>query len=248
MNMLELAKVTKNFGGLRAIEDVEFSIRKGEIVGLIGPNGSGKTTLFNLITGVYGLSSGTIAFEGKRIEGVKPFRICHMGIGRTFQITRPFPMMTVRENVAIGAIFGKAVWGASPRKAFSLADEALERVGLSEHRDHLVTEITLADKKKVELAKAIATRPRLLLLDEVLGGLNLTEVGQVMEVIRSFHRSGLTIVLVEHVMKAIVELAERTIVLNFGTLVADGPTAEVMNDPHVIDIYLGKDILGASSL
>jgi branched-chain amino acid transport system ATP-binding protein len=246
--MLILEKVTKNFGGLSAVLDVSFSVQEGEMVGLIGPNGSGKTTLFNLVTGIYRLSRGTISFGGHRIDGRKPFQICHLGIGRTFQITRPFPMMTVRDNVAIGAIFGKAVYGLSPREALAVADQAIDQVGLSELRNHLIGEITLADKKKVELAKAIATRPTLLLLDEVMGGLNLTEVGQMMDVVRSLHGTGLTIILVEHVMKAIVGLAVRTIVLNFGNLVADGPTEQVMKNPKVIDIYLGKDILGAADL
>jgi branched-chain amino acid transport system ATP-binding protein len=239
--MLELENVTKYFGGLCAINDVSFSVKENESVGLIGPNGSGKTTLFNLITGVYKCSSGKIAFQGNRIDGTKPYRICHMGVGRTFQITRPFPHMTVRENVAIGAIYGKTVKGISPRLALQKADDVLEFVGLANRKHTLVTNLTLADKKMVELAKAVSTQPKLLLLDEVMAGLNTTEVAELMKTVRKIHDSGATVIIIEHVMKAIVGLASRTIVLNFGNKIADGPTHEVMNEKGVIETYLGKE-------
>jgi len=239
--MLELQNVTKYFGGLCAVNDVSLSVNENEAVGLIGPNGSGKTTLFNLITGVYRCSSGKIIFQGNRVDGTKPFRICHMGVGRTFQITRPFPHMTVRENVAIGAIYGKTTRGISPKLALQRADEVLEGVGLANRRHTLMTNLTLADKKMVELAKAVSTRPKLLLLDEVMAGLNKTEVAKLMETVRQIHSSGMTVMIIEHVMKAIVGLANRTIVLNFGNKIADGPTHEVMNERKVIETYLGKE-------
>ncbi|MBC7223151.1 MAG: ABC transporter ATP-binding protein [Anaerolineae bacterium] len=238
--LLEGRSVTRYFGGLAAVNEVDFDVQEGEILGLIGPNGAGKTTLMNLITGVYPLTKGEIYFNGHRISGLPPHRITQMGIARTFQIVKPFPGMTVRENVAVGELFGRS--GRSTRVADALkrADEILEFVGLYEKRNATADELTVADRKRVELARALAMGPKLLLLDEAMAGLNPKEIEAIMDLIRQVNRTGVTVMVIEHVMKAIMGLCDRILVLHHGQRIALGTPEEVANDEAVIRAYLGE--------
>jgi len=235
-------KISKKFGGLTALHHIEFQIDSGEIVGLIGPNGAGKTTLFNVISGMYSPTSGEIYFEGNEITGLKPHLICRKGLTRTFQIVRPFFNMTVLENVMVGSFFG----GAQIRSKAKAEEEALhilKFVGLQE-RIHLPAKgLTSADRKRLELAKSLATKPKMLLLDEVLAGLTPTEMSQAMALIEAIRRElGITILIVEHVMKAIIGLSDRIIVLHYGEKIAEGKAEEVAKNPTVIEAYLGEEI------
>jgi branched-chain amino acid transport system ATP-binding protein len=241
--MLEVIGVSKYFGGFAALEDVNLSVREKEIVGLIGPNGAGKTTLFNVITGIYRPTSGKIMFKGEDITGLKPYEICKRGIARTFQIVRPFLEMTVLENVMIGGIFGRS-------KATSMntvREESLyylKFVGLAGKENILVKNLTLVDRKRVELATALNTKPRIVLLDEPLAGLNPTEIKESMDVIRRIRDElGITVFWVEHVMKAVMNLADYIIVLHHGRKIAEGVPREVANNKEVIDAYLGEKYL-----
>ena len=237
---LELKDVTKRFGGVAALDGVSFSCREGEILGIIGPNGAGKTTLLNCISGVHRLDAGDIRWRGESISGRPPHRIASLGIGRTFQVVKPFTSMTVRENAAIGALFGSAEAHLPPKQAFQRAEEVLELVGLAAKAALPVTALTIPDRKRLEVARAVATRPRLLLLDEVMAGLNPVEVDEALEMVRAVHASGVTIVLIEHVMRVIVGVCDRAIVLHFGKLLAEGEPREVLRDRRVIEAYLGE--------
>jgi branched-chain amino acid transport system ATP-binding protein len=238
--LLALAGVTLRFGGVAALEAVSFVVTDGEIVGLIGPNGAGKTTLLNCISGVHRPDQGSIRFEGQELCGVPAHRIARRGIGRTFQVVKPFPSMTVRENTALGALYGRG--GARPRvgEAFAHADGVLGTVGLADRGSALVTSLTIPERKRLEVARALAMRPRLLLLDEVMAGLNPVEVEAALEVVRLIRARGVTIVLIEHVMQVILGVCDRTVVLHRGGVLAQGSPQEVLRDPRVLEAYLGS--------
>jgi len=238
MIVLEGKGIVKRFGGRRAVDDVDFHVEEGEILGLIGPNGAGKTTLFNLISGAIQLDEGTITYCGEKISGLKPHLICRKGIGRTFQAAKNFPDLTVRENVIMGATFGKE--RISAEEAGRIADEVLDFVGLSTWADKSMKDITLANSKYVEVARALATRPKLLLLDEMMAGLNLTEVSDAMDLVTRIRDSGITVVMIEHVMKAIMSVCDRLVVLHHGQKIAEGTPAEISSNPVVIEVYLGE--------
>jgi len=237
---LELRGVTKRFGGVAAVDGVSFEVAKGDIVGIIGPNGAGKTTLLNCISGTQRLDRGDIRLNGSSIAGISPHRVAKLGIGRTFQIVKPFGSMTVRENAAIGALFGSAQARRGVSGAFALADEVLELVGLSAKADHPVSALTIPDRKRLEVARAVATRPQLLLLDEVMAGLNNVEVDDALDMVRAVHATGVTVLLIEHVMRVIVGVCRRAIVLDFGHVLAQGEPEVVLRDERVIQAYLGE--------
>lgn len=238
--MLEGKRVNKHFGGLVAIKDLDFSVDKGEIVGLIGPNGAGKTTLFNVVSGVYRPTSGKIMFEGHDITKLKPHRICKLGIGRTFQIAQPFIRLTVLENVLVGALFGSSK-ASNWREARMRALRYLEFVGLEGKKDIPASALTLADRKMLEFARALATEPKIVLLDEVVAGLNPAETINAMKLIREIRDDlGITIFWVEHVMRAVMEVAERIIVIHHGEKIAEGVPKEIAKDEGVIEAYLGE--------
>ncbi|WP_027717179.1 ABC transporter ATP-binding protein [Desulfovirgula thermocuniculi] len=234
--LLELRNVTIKFGGLIAVNDLSFTVNEGEIVGLIGPNGAGKTTVFNLISGVYRPTKGEIYFNGENIVGLKPYQVCQKGIGRTFQLVKPFGNKTVLYNVMVGAFLHTNNTHVSREKAL----EVLKLVGLHHRKDMLAKNLTIVDRKKLEVAKALATEPKLLLLDEVLAGLNPAEVNEAIEVIKRIHRAGVTILLIEHVLKAAMALSQRVVVIDYGRKIAEGPPEEVTNNPEVIKAYLGE--------
>ena len=238
--LLSTAGVSKRFRGLVAVDRASFEVARGEIFAVIGPNGAGKTTLLNCVSGVVHPEAGDIRWEEASIRRVPPYRRARLGIGRTFQIVRPFPSMTVRENTAMGALFGQPAGRLQPPAAMRQADEVLELVGLGEKRDYPVLRLTVPDRKRLEVARALAMRPRLLLLDEVMAGLNSVEVEQALEMIRRVRDGGITIVLIEHVMKVIVGVCTRALVLNFGRTLVEGPPAEVLRDRRVIEAYLGE--------
>jgi len=237
---LELKNVTKRFGGVAAVDDVTFAIGKGEILGVIGPNGAGKTTLLNCISGVYRLDDGDVRWQGASIAGLAPFRVARLGIGRTFQIVKPFTSMTVRENVVAGALFGSDEERPRLGAAFGRADSVLELVGLRSKADLPVSALTIPDRKRLEVARAVATRPKLLLLDEVMAGLNPVEIDDALDMVRAVHQSGVTVVLIEHVMRVIVGVCARVVVLDVGRVLADGPPDVVLRDERVIQAYLGE--------
>ena len=238
MAYLKAEGVSKRFGGLTAVDSVDFEVEKGEIIGLIGPNGAGKTTLFNLISGAIPLDSGTITFDGVKISGRKPHIICRYGVGRTFQTAKNFPGMSVTENVMMGALFGKP--GTSHEQAKKEVADILRFVGLEGLKDKNVPDLTLAGQKRLEVARALATQPQILLLDETMAGLNPTEVEEAMELVRKIRDSGVTIVMIEHVMRAIMTICDRIIVLHHGSKIASGTPGEIAASDAVIEVYLGR--------
>jgi branched-chain amino acid transport system ATP-binding protein len=238
--LLELKGVTKRFGGVAALNGVSASVSKGEILGVIGPNGAGKTTLLNCISGVYKADAGDISWQGQSIKGMRPHRVARLGIGRTFQIVKPFGSMTVRENAAVGALFGSGEARRGPKEAFKDADRALELVGLRAKADLEVTALTIPDRKRLEVARAVATQPKLLLLDEVMAGLNSVEVDEALDMVRAVHATGVTVVLIEHVMRVIVGICTRAVVLDFGQVLVEGEPEVVLRDERVIQAYLGE--------
>jgi branched-chain amino acid transport system ATP-binding protein len=233
--MLEVRGLSKSFGGLKAVDQASLDVRQGEIVGLIGPNGAGKTTLFAAITGFQAPDTGRVAFNGQDITGLAPHRICAAGMVRTFQITQPFAKISVRENIMVGAYFRTADRKLAQREAEAVAG----MVGMTGQLDQMGADLTVAGRKRLELARALATGPRLLLLDEVMAGLNPTEITEIVQVIRDIRDSGITILLIEHVMQAVTSLAERVYVLNQGRMIAEGTPAAIADNPQVIEAYLG---------
>jgi branched-chain amino acid transport system ATP-binding protein len=233
--MLEVRDLSKAFGGLKAVDQASLDVRSGEIVGLIGPNGAGKTTLFATIAGFHKPDSGRITLRGHDITGMAPHRVCAAGMVRTFQITQPFARISVRENIMVGAYFHTA----DRREAANLAEAVANQVGMADQLDRPGSDLTVAGRKRLELARALATRPALLLLDEVMAGLNPTEIGEIVEVIRAVRKAGVTILLIEHVMQAVTSLAERVYVLNQGRMIAEGTPAAIAENPEVVEAYLG---------
>lgn len=239
MQILEGEKVTKYFGGLAAVSDVDFHVDKGEVFGLIGPNGAGKTTLFNLISGAFVPKSGEIKFKGKKISGLKPHRICRMGMARTFQDVKIFGNMPAVDNVLLGSLFGTPT-GMSSAAAAKEATELLDFVGLSVPRETPAGGLTLVDQKRVGVARALATKADMLLLDETMAGLTPTETAEAMELVTRIRDRGVTVFMIEHVMKAIMGVCDRIMVLHHGEKIADGTPKEIANSKKVIEVYLGE--------
>jgi branched-chain amino acid transport system ATP-binding protein len=240
MTLLAVDHVTKRFRGLLAVDDVSFRVDAGDIVAIIGPNGAGKTTLFNMIAGVFTPDQGTITFAGERIDGRTPDAICRRGIGRTFQLVRPFPALTVEDNVLIGALLNRPKVEA----ARTHAHDVLRRLDLFDKSEQLAAGLTLPDRKRLEVARALATDPKLLLLDEVMAGLRPVETDRMVAILRDLNgETGLTIVLIEHVMRAVMALASRVIVLHHGAAIAQGTPEDVVREPAVVGSYLGGEAL-----
>ena len=239
MRVLEGIGVTKYFGGLAAVFDVNFNVEQGEVFGLIGPNGAGKTTLFNLISAALTLKSGVIKFKDQNITGLKPHQICRLGVARTFQSVKIFANMSVLDNVILGALFGASTH-ISSADAERQAMELLEFVGLSALSAVPAKDLTLANQKRLEVAGALATQPELLLLDEIMAGLNPTEVAQAMELVKKIRNRGITIIMIEHVMKAIMSVCDRIMVLHHGQKIAEGTPQEIATSETVIKVYLGE--------
>jgi branched-chain amino acid transport system ATP-binding protein len=244
--ILQVKEVSKRFGGLQALTDVTFDLAAGEILGLIGPNGAGKTTLFNVINGVYAPEQGRVIFRGEDITGLPSYEVAQRGLARAHQVVRPLHELTVRENVMVGACYGREQH--SLKEARRLADGALEKVELIDRADQPAGSLNVAQKKRLELARSLAARPYLLLLDEVLAGLNPSEIAAMMETVRSIREDGISILMIEHVMQAIMAISHRIIVLDYGTLIAGGFPEEVANNPQVIEAYLGDPNMTAQLL
>jgi len=239
MALLEVEKLSKSFGGLMAVHELDVAVSEGEILGLIGPNGSGKTTLFNLITGFLKPDSGRVKFKGEDITGLKPHRVCETGIARTFQLVKPFAKLTAVENVMVGRVYSRNP-AQSLKQAGAEAREILDFVGLRDKADVVAHSLTLLNRKKLELARALATKPHLLLLDEIMAGLNPAETEAAMELVQNIRDSGITVITVEHIVKAVLGISNRVVVINTGEKIAEGTPQEVVNNQAVIEAYLGS--------
>ena len=236
--LVQVLKLSKSFGGVQAVKDVSFTLSEGEIVGLIGPNGAGKTTLINLITGVFPASAGKVLYRGEEVTTQRPFQAARRGLARTFQIVQPFPAMSVLENVVAGALFAGAAGSRAKAEVEAMAH--LEFAGLADLARRPAASLTLPSRKRLELAKSLAMKPKVLLLDEVNAGLNTAEIDNALQLIRNIAARGITIVIVEHLMKVVLSLSQRIMVLHHGELISAGKSADVVNDPRVIEAYLGS--------
>jgi branched-chain amino acid transport system ATP-binding protein len=238
--ILDVSQISKSFGGLQVLDDVSFQLDEGEILGLIGPNGAGKSTMFNVITGVYRPNRGSVQFKGKDLVGLKPHRVCRRGVARTFQLVQICPTMTALENVMVGAVYGRKGGG---RHALTEALDCLELLNLSGVRDMVSAHLTYSDRKLIEIARAIAARPGLALLDEPLSGLNPTETEKIMEVIRAIRETrGVSIIWIEHKMDAVFNLCDRVVVLDYGRKIAEGTPREIAQNKTVVEAYLGEPL------
>ena len=237
MSLLEVTGLSKRFGGLQAVGGLDLSLAQGEMLGMIGPNGAGKTTVFNLLTGFLAPDAGEVRFSGRRLHGLKPHEICRLGLARTFQIVRPFPQLSVVDNVRIAALVRHPAMG----DALAAARAVVERVGLGARAADIAAGLTLADRKRLELARALATEPALLLLDEVMAGLNPTEIDAMVRLIGAINAGGVSVLLIEHNMRAVMSLSHRIVVLSFGEKIAEGPPRAVAADRRVIEAYLGEE-------
>ena len=238
--ILSTVAVSKHFGGLAAVDHVDLTLHRGEILGLIGPNGAGKTTFVNVITNLLPITAGRVFFKDKEITGLPAHLIARMGVARTFQVVKPFKRMTVKENVAIGAMYGAGGRKRSAVQALRQAEEVLDFIGLSDQMDKQADQLTLAGLKRLELAKALAMEPQVLFLDEVMAGLNQKEIEAAMRLVQQVNQTGVTLLIIEHVMKAIVGVCQRVMVLHYGQKLAEGSPKEVLNHPLVIEAYLGQ--------
>lgn len=239
MKLLSAEHLTKRFGGLTAVNDVSFEVEEGEIRGLIGPNGAGKTTLFNIVAGSLTPDSGVLRFKERDLLSLRPYEICKLGISRTFQLVKPFLNQTVLQNALVGVLFGRAQ-KVPTDAAVREAGEVVKVVGLDGKEADAVANLPFLDRKKVELARALATKPSLLLLDEPVAGLNPTETGEFLNIVRSVNQTGVTVLLIEHIMRAIMTVSDRIMVLHHGEKIAEGTPNEITNDPRVVDVYFGR--------
>lgn len=237
--ILEAKSISKHFGGLKAVQDIDLKLHEGEILAIIGPNGAGKTTTFNLISGVFPVTSGQILFNGKNITHMASNLRCKQGIGRTFQIMQPFEDMSVLENIVTGAIYGRK--NISLKEAVKISEQICERLGLSEFKDHEGTKLPLAHRKRLEIARAYATNPQILLFDEIMEGLNPAEANDMIALVRSLRDEGISIIMIDHIMFTIQELADWVLVMDYGQKLIEGTYAEVVKSPKVIEAYLGKE-------
>ena len=237
--LLQVERLGKNFGGLAAVAELSFQVREGEIFAIIGPNGAGKTTTLNLLSGLLAPSAGTIRLAGREIQRLPSHARTHLGLGRAFQVVQPFPEMTVRENVLVGALFGTP--GLARAEGERRTDAALERTGMTPWADHPAEDLTLLQEKRLEIARALATDPAVLMLDEVMAGLRPAEAREAVALVRDVRDAGVTVVFIEHVMPVVRDLADRVLVMDHGRFLAEGAYAEVTADPQVIEAYLGRD-------
>jgi branched-chain amino acid transport system ATP-binding protein len=235
--ILEAKNLTKSYGGVRVVDDLSVSLAEGEALGVVGPNGAGKTTMLNLLTGLVHPDTGTVVFSGQDVSPIPPDQRCHLGLGRTYQIPRPFEGMTVFENVLVGATYGRR---RSEKASYELCALALQRTGLLSHANVLAESLSLLERKRLELARALATEPKVLLLDEIAGGLTEHEVQLLIETIRQLRSEGLSVIWIEHIVHALLAVVDRLIAIDFGRLIAEGDPVTVINSPEVRDVYMGS--------